>query len=409
MQYLRMDFRAFCLISLTLRILPYKIFFTLIIEINIRTPQFGGVLLSGNKKIPWIDTIRVLASLMIIVAHYFGCDGFSSQPGIVNRSLELAITGIFLFFALSGFLIKPSLTRSPSIWQFYKRKLIRIIVPFTVSYLTLSAAMSCLGIFNEQIAASVPLLQAIYGAKFFPILLGMFPVDLNVTKLLGLEVQLFVGEWFIGVLLWLYLLSPFLLKCAEKFPLPSQLISIGIASAAFYATSDLSAQGRLLGNWSLFIVRVPEFLFGMVLFVHREKFLRLRRFLLPGCALYLAAWAGIFISDFLPHVETFFPRDPSCFAVTLPTIYFLFTVIELLNEHGSKFLTWFNSLGEISYMAMLIQHVIIYRFAEAFDFGALHSFGRIYILLLITWVIILASRQLKNFSAPIESWFAKRG
>ena len=364
---------------------------------------------SLKKNIPWIDTVRVSASLMIITAHYFMCEGFANRPFLANRALELAITGVFLFFAISGLLIKPSLERSPSLWQFYKRKLIRIVVPFIVSYLILSIALIFLALLNDHIADRVPILHAMYSANYFSVFLGMFPVDLNVTKFFGLEVELFVGEWFMGVLLWFYLLSPFLIKCAEKFPIISLLISIGISYAIFYATAELSAQGRLFGNWSIFLARVPEFLFGMILWIHSEKILKLRRFLLPSCILYLAAWTTIFISDFLPHEEIFFPRDPSCFAITLPAIYCLFTAAELLNERGSKILTWFNSFGGISYMAMLIQHVILFVFARQFNFQDLHTFGLILMFGIVTFAIVRVSDWIKKFSDPIESWFAKGG
>ena len=342
---------------------------------------------------------------MIIVAHYFMCEGFASRPELSNRALELAITGVFLFFALSGLLIKPSLERSPNLWQFYKRKLIRIVVPFVVSYLILSIAIIFLALIDVHLADRVPIFHAMYGANYLSVLLGIFPVDLNVTKFFNLDVELFVGEWFMGVLLWLYLLSPFLVRCAERFPIISLLISIGVSYMIFYATADLSEQGKLFGNWSIFLARIPEFLFGMILWIHREKILKLRRILLPSSILYLAAWTTIFICDFLSQGEIFFPSDPSCFAITLPAIYFLFTVAELLNERGSKILTWFNSFGRISYMAMLIQHVIIYTFADAFNFSKLHSFGRIYILLLIIFVIVVLSRRIKIFSDSTERKF----
>ena len=95
-----------------------------------------------KKNIAWIDTIRVLASLMVIFCHYLMCDGFSIETRMSVRMYEVAIICISLFFAISGYLIHPSLERTPSLWEYYRRKLIRIVAPFTVAYLILGVALS---------------------------------------------------------------------------------------------------------------------------------------------------------------------------------------------------------------------------------------------------------------------------
>lgn len=369
------------------------------------------ILHGGNalkKNIAWVDTIRVLASLLIIFAHFFMCDGFKPQLVLHNISFDVAIIGVFLFFAMSGYLIPGSLERSKSLCSFYKRKLVRIIMPFVVCYVVLSSAMIVLGIFNERIAGLVPLFQTIYGAKYFPIILGMFPVDLNIVIYFGQEFKWFVGEWFIGTLIWLYLLSPLLDKCARRAPILSLAISVAISFAVYHATNDLSLSGRIHSNWGLFPVRVPEFLLGIILFIYREKILPYRRILLPLITVYVAASLAYFIYNYPPGGAFFLVSNPACFALTFPLIYWFFSVAELLNEHSSKILDWFNGFNGISYAAMLIQHVIIYAFQSAIKFEDLHSFGKVYVLFLITWTIILASRPLKKCSDVVENYLLKK-
>lgn len=361
-----------------------------------------------KKNIAWIDTIRVLASGLIIFAHFFMCDGFKSRIVLHNISFEAAIIGVFLFFAISGYLIPGSLERSKSLWGFYKRKLVRIIVPFTVCYFVLSAALSFLVVFNERLVGTVPLFHAIYGVKYFPLILGMFPIDLNVVIFFGLEFKWFVGEWFIGTLIWLYLLSPLLDKCARRAPILSLAISVAISFAVYHATNDLSLNGRIHSNWGLFPVRVPEFLLGMILFLYREKILPFRRILLPLVSVYVAVSLAWFVYNYPPGGAFFLVSNPACFALTFPLIYWFFNVAELLNEHSSKILDWFNGFNGISYAAMLIQHVIIYTFQNAIRFEDLHSFGRIYVLFLITWTVILASRPLKRCSDAVENYLLKK-
>lgn len=345
----------------------------------------------------------------MIFAHFFMCDGFTHELRMTIRLYEVSIVCISLFFAISGYLIHPSLERAPSLKEFYKKKLVRLVVPFTVSYIVMAAGMSALSIFNEHLTDKVPMYHAAFGARYLMVFLGMFPVDLNITKFIGWEVEWFIGEWFMGIILIMFLISPFLDKCALKAPVLSFAASIGIAFVVFYATEDMTLEGQIHSNTTLVLVRVPEFYFGMLLFIYREKFLRIRRWLVPVLLVYLAAQIAYFVNTYPLIGAIFFPKDPACYATTLPIIYLFFTLAEWLNEHSSKVLDWFNSFNGISYIVLLTQHMVIYAFSEAIDFGRLHSFGMIYMLLLITWVILLISWRIQKISDPIEKYFLKKG
>ena len=361
-----------------------------------------------KKNIAWIDTIRVLASFLIILAHYAMCVEFDNTRFLHPRSFEAAMLGVALFFAISGYLIPPSLKRTPSLRDFYKRKMVRLIVPFVACYVVLSAAMSFFVLVEPKIAEMSPFYVISNGGKLISIFIAMIPFDLNIIYYFDLPRAWFTGEWFMGTMVWLYLLSPFLNKGAEKFPVVSLTVSIALAWVIYYATAELSVQGKILGNWSLFIVRIPEFLFGMILFIHREKLLPFRRILVPGVALYLAVLFAIFMLTYPPRAPMAMVFKPQILLVTLPLTYLFFHVAEVLNERGSRFLTWFNGFNSISYMMMLIQHVVIYAFERCVPFGNLNSFGRIYILWMITLVIILASRRLKACSDPVETYLLRR-
>ena len=50
------------------------------------------------KRIAWIDTVRVFAAFMIIVTHYFMCDGFSMETRFGVRLYEFASMSVVLFF-----------------------------------------------------------------------------------------------------------------------------------------------------------------------------------------------------------------------------------------------------------------------------------------------------------------------
>ncbi len=327
------------------------------------------------------------------------------------RLYEFAAVCIPLFFAISGYLIHPSLERTPSLTEFYKKKIVRLTVPFTVCYLVMSVGMTLLSLLNEHFMEKVPLYHAAFGARYFMVLLGMFPVDLNLMKFLGWEPDWFTGEWFMGVILLLFLAAPILDKGAVRAPILTMAAAMALSFAAFYGTEQLVAEGKIYSNITLFVVRIPEFLFGMILCIHREKLLRIRRYLVGGTVVYLTALIGLFVATYPFGSElgaTLFELGPSSFVKTLPVVYLLFTLAEWLNEHAGAWLDWFNGFSGVSYMAMLSQHMVIYSFESSINFGELHSFGRVYILLLITLVIVFISRRMQAMSDPIEKWFLRR-
>ena len=346
------------------------------------------------KKIAWIDTIRVAAAFMIIFAHYFMCAGFKDSTPYLHHALsyDVAIIGVALFLAISGYLIPASLQRAPSLEKFYARKFFRIVVPFTVSWFVMLAIMILPALFNDTLIERLPITAVLRGGNFSSLILGAFPIDLNITQLFGLEVYWFVGEWFMATILWLYLLAPLLNYFAARRPIISLAASIGVSLAAYYI-----AQGAVYDAWTFFIVRIPEFLFGMILFIHRDKLKNFRPQLFLCMSIFLAAYVIYFALNFPPQGALFFVSNPKNFLLTLPTIYLLFTLAEVFNALLPKIFAWFNSFNGASYIAMIIQHVVIYLFADIIGFEHFGTFGAFAMLLLIIVTTFKAAQLIKNF------------
>ena len=366
--------------------------------------------MAGKKIIPWLDTVRVLSAFAVIVGHYTSCfDGFAHFDKLRLFTLYAGNIGVFLFFVLSGYLIPPSLERSTSLWGFYKRKLIRVVVPFTVCYFILGLALMMCGLVEPKIAEFSPLYRAAYEGGFsLGKFLAMFPVDVNLLKFLGLPLEWFVGEWFMGVLLWLYLISPLLYKLVKRAPLVTFVATILLSIVIYNGTFDLMLQGRILTGWWIFPTRIPEFLFGMLLFVYKDFLERYRQKILPVVAIWFIVGFVISIvhySDIPALVLRVFPIEPRSFLMTLPTSYLIFICADWLNEKFPLALAKFNGFSDVSYMTMLTQHMILYVFARQFNFQDLHSIGIMLTFFLVTLTIIKVSEWIKKFSDPAEKAF----
>ncbi len=379
-----------------------------------------------QKRVAWLDTVRVFASLTIIVSHFFMLKFFWYTHQTLVLSLAcIGHVGVFLFFAISGYLASNSLKHSKNVWEFYRRKLIRIVIPFTTAYVVLGIFFIMLGILEPSLAKQSPFYHILYkGGNYLSILFSIFPWDQNLRRFLSSPEYLnlpsywFVGEWFIGTVVWLYLITPILDKLLKKNFFVTAITTIAVSLIVYFNTTWMeSNHGRGLINWFIFLVRTPEFLIGMVIFVYRDFILKYRSILIKFSILIVLTYS-IYIFAFTSDVNPEYPifpifyrlcyKHPSSFIFSLPFIYLLFTFAEWLNKKFSgMILEKFNSLSEISYMAMLIQHVIIYLFARSFDFEKLSKFGVWLMLTLITLTIVVTSFKIRNIYKPIEEWCIK--
>ena len=363
--------------------------------------------MAEKKIIPWLDTVRVFSAFCVIVGHYTSCfDGYPRFDTMRLFFWYAGNIGVFLFFVLSGYLILPSLERSKSLWSFYKRKLIRVVIPFTVSYFVLGFVLMACGLVNPSVADFSPFYRGAYEGGFsLGKILAMFPVEVNFVRLAGLPLEWFVGEWFMGALLLIYLISPLLYKFIRVAPLPTFAATILLAVGTHYALFGLTATGRIYSDWWLFTARLPEFYFGMLLFVYKDFLLTNRRKILPVVTILTLVGAAGFILRYwgdLALVTRLYPLEPRSLLMTLPSSYLLFVLAERLNEKFPTALAHFNGFSGVSYMTMLTQHVILNVFASQFKFRDLHSVGVWLIFILVTLTIVKVSDWIKKFSDPLE-------
>lgn len=156
----------------------------------------------SNSREIWIDTIRVISSLLVILSH-FAMKFFetNTQEFFRNNFSGIGRIGVILFFAISGYLVANSLNKNDNLKVFYKHKLIRIIVPYIISYLIISIIFILMSMLKKDFLFLTPLSEIIYlDRNYFAVLAGMFPIDYNLVYLYKIGWFGLVGEWFIGTL-----------------------------------------------------------------------------------------------------------------------------------------------------------------------------------------------------------------
>lgn len=364
-----------------------------------------------QKKVVWLNTVRVFASLTVILTHYIDLEQFANFEKLRWAFVDVGHIGIILFFAVSGYLASNSLSRSKSVFEFYRRKLIRIVIPFSAAYIVLGMFFILLGIIEPRLAERSPFFSVIHvGGDYLGILFSIFPMDINLIRYFDLPSYWFVGEWFIGMVVHMYLIAPLLDKILRYNFFVAVILSLVLSWTVYILTLPLQDNGKIISNWWIFIVRVPEFLMGMIIFNCRD-FISKHKSKINFSALTLIFISFLLIYLYIDPESALFSRicvhHPNDFLFSLPMIYLFFTFAEWLNEKNFALIEKFNSFSDISYMAMLIQHVIIYLFADSFNLSMLSKFGFWFMFILVTVTIIFVSKKIHDIYKPIEEWCIK--
>ena len=342
------------------------------------------------KRIAWLDTLRVLASVLVIISHYsYLIGGDPTIPHFLTRYVfNVGTIGVILFFAVSGYLAANSLERTPSIKEFYRRKAIRILVPYVAAYVVAFVILQFLEQLPEPHAG---------------ILLSILPVDINLIVYFELQNYHLTGEWFIGVIIYLYALAPLLYSAMKKNFALTMALSILIALLPNGAMVDLQDNGKLFSSDAIFTFRVPEFLMGMAIFRYKdfleEKIRALR--VSAGIIFTILAAHNLFSN---PQIsiwgKIFLSRDWTFIFIAISTIIIFYAAASFLNEKFPTILAPFNSLSNISYIAMLVHHTIIFQLG--FFFPPQNKFQAIILFGVVIILTIIFSAGIRKIYKPIE-------
>ena len=150
-----------------------------------------------------LDFIRALACIMIVVFH-FSIDGRKLYTeGSILKNFSLGCLGVSLFIILSGVALSLS-DKKISYWEYLKKR-IKTIYPLI--YICSIFFVIIYFMFFPTIFDNIPLYRLIYSI-------------IGIDGLLSYKISTFniVGEWYIGCIMILYLIYPFIKKCIDKFP-----------------------------------------------------------------------------------------------------------------------------------------------------------------------------------------------
>ena len=213
---------------------------------------------ASGKRLYEIDLIKLIAMLSVFTVHYTVEMMYLQVNALAQVfptdifHVYLGTFGVSLFFIASGASLYYVHGKSFEPRNYFKKRFMSIYPMFWMAYILIL-------VFHVIVQTGLP--QP--GVPAWKIIYTITGIDGTMLYYGPNFYQ--TGEWFLGVIIGIYLLFPLILFAFKK-----SVLFISIAAAAVLILFILFYEGTMPLECVVF-VRVPEFLFGMILMKYRHK------------------------------------------------------------------------------------------------------------------------------------------
>ncbi|WP_028235842.1 acyltransferase family protein [Pseudobutyrivibrio sp. MD2005] len=288
------------------------------------------------KRKTEFDIVRILAILMIFNYHF--CNELVLKESILYgyKNGGWGSVGTCIFFVLSGYLIHMT-SKNVDIKTYFKKRFLSIYPALWISFIL------------AYIFLSIQKQSMLWGGHGLKLLLSFLGIDTYVS-LYGVLTYACVGEWFTGMILFIYCLYPLFRVLMKKLPLLSTIIIAGL----YFAESFYGIQPVVPPDSSVF---TAMFLFWIgMLFQEHGTWLK------PGALKILLALVSCYLVIFvkLPVYGNVLPWKN---LLGLALFYLMLNIFSLIpyGDSASKALKYFSG---ISFAIYLVHHFVIFRVIE---------------------------------------------
>lgn len=326
---------------------------------HISEPQSAA---SSKHHLPWVDAARFTAIFLVVCCHC--CDPFNLSPNAATDP-DFGFFGAFygsmvrpcvpLFAMMTGLLLLP--VRNVTMEGFYKKRLLRVLVPFLIWSLLYNLFPWVVGLFGGD-ASVVTLFFPYAGAYGLEPSLTFASAIKNIA-LIPFNFSVYaVHMWYIYMLIGLYLFMPvissWLDKCSKR-SLEVYLMLWGVTLFFPYVYQFLSTYFWGTCSWNSFgmLYYFAGFNGYLLLGYYLKKYNRmtLGKTLLVAIPLFLIGYVATFTGfrhmignpdSTEPMIELFWTYcSPN---VVLMTIAF-FILLQKVRIPSDRFLRWLNKVS----------------------------------------------------------------
>ena len=257
---------------------------------------------------------------------------------IIRPNMHFALIACALFMMVSGATLK--LNYNGNIINFYKKRLLRILVPFYIAYFIAfcfkCANLNSTHIFNQNIP-KVNLIYTLFGMDEY-----MMSGGIN-TFTLG------VGEWFLGCVMICYILFPLIYYMDKNC---SYVLFIVFTAYYIFVNTYYESFGYIMPQHFTILCQIYHFYLGIYLM--DKEFLNKINLIIVilMCIIVVFTFKSLTQYDIIDNFKT---------TIVVPCIFIVFLKLEsFFNKLDiSKFIS--NISSNLSFEFFLIHHIVIYE------------------------------------------------
>ncbi|QLY78028.1 acyltransferase family protein [Clostridium intestinale] len=336
-----------------------------------------------KERLFYLDFIRALSMIIIVIFH-FNCT-INQERLLGNRILPVLYAngdfgqiGVSLFFIISGASLMYAYENKFSLIEYFKKRFIKLYPMFYIAYF---------GAF----------LYLFYISKSLPYVIPMIPKWTFIYTILGIDGYMIntlpdyylLGEWFLGCILFIYLLFPILRRIIIKYP--KLLFMFGLV---FYIMVVERYNSVIRIDWN-FTTRIFDVLIGMY-FIKYIKKISVYQFIF-----------GLLISGIMLYRPL---NITGMYKITIIGIALFVTLVYIAqwisNERTKNI---FEKMSKYSYPVFLVHHIALGQVVLHFRGATLRYIEVFFVLIICCIVIGLTAFCLNNINDKLlQIFFAKR-
>ena len=338
----------------------------------------------GKYRLLSIDIIRVAAFALIILYHYFinlGIVGLGPELPYGNQNMHIATLGVALFFIVSGFGLMIS---ADAKWKgcksFYKKRFTRILLPFYIVWFIYF-------VIQFFVKKGWPFVDGTPLRNFIYTVLGM---DEYMAMLGKSTFGLYIGEWFLGCLVIMYLLFPLLRYLMEK----QKVIFISVITVVWL----------VLVIWNPFVVvphmniyfKLYEFILGMFL---AKVYKKVKKTILIATVPIILAFLVLPVA--IPI--------PTAILITIFSMAVFMTILSFEPNlpKGGKLEGVLKICSKYSFELYLVHHVVIYDVTNWFVGNPFNKKEIIVLFVLEFLIMVILAKVVVRLKEMIEEYLLK--
>ena len=307
-----------------------------------------------QERLFYLDFVRAIAAISIILTHFNAKYLYLNPPApekavITTRISNLYIGdwGVSLFFIISGAALMYVYADRCELKSFYKKRFLSIYPMFWMAYIGAFCFMFYVN--RSVIRSGIPKWRMLFSV------LGLDGLLLSN----GVETYYILGEWFLGVIVMLYILFPLIRKLLNEKPELLLVLTV-LLYAGGIALCEIVPYP--IAASTLIFVRLPEVVFGMIFVKYGWKV----NWKAAVGALAVLVLNGMIKPTISSSIQTTYVGIASFLVLVFMSYYLNCGIIKYICGLLSKY----------SYAIFLVHHIIITKMTERFDLtqiSKLHS------------------------------------